>query len=207
MHGEKGRAELRDAFNAVRDRIADVVQLEVEEDLLAGCARAAAREGEAAGKAELIADLVERDGVAELRRPSPRPRATTADRARRSAGRAGRLPCICSGSRSSRTCRAVSTRSCSDGRQTAGRGARRSACPSRRTPRLPPAIRDLLRDHERAAAELQHLAQREQRAHAAIGAVRGRAEREHAVLDRPRAAARGARARAKSSRAYSSAAA
>ena len=35
VHGEKGRAELRDALDALGDRIADVVQLEIEKDLLA----------------------------------------------------------------------------------------------------------------------------------------------------------------------------
>ena len=36
MHGEKCRAEPRHAFDALRHRVADVVQLEIDEHLLAG---------------------------------------------------------------------------------------------------------------------------------------------------------------------------
>ena len=53
-------------FDALRDRVADVVQLHVDEDLLAGVGQRA-REIEPAGKAELIADLVEHDRLAEPR--------------------------------------------------------------------------------------------------------------------------------------------
>src|SRR5690349_13721568 len=40
------------------------------------------------------------------------------------------------------------------------------------------AHRNLVGEHQRTAAEFEHLAQRDQRAHSAIGAVRGGAERE-----------------------------
>ena len=36
MHGEKRGAERRHAFDAVRNRIADVMELEIEKHLLAG---------------------------------------------------------------------------------------------------------------------------------------------------------------------------
>ena len=77
---------LRHAFDAARDRVADVVQLEIEEDLLAGARRARATSGKPAGISELIADLVESD-VSPSCRPSLRPPRHWADRARRSAGR------------------------------------------------------------------------------------------------------------------------
>ena len=54
----------RYAFDPAPDRIADVVQLEVEEDLLPG-ARERARQVDPAREGELIADLVERNGFAE----------------------------------------------------------------------------------------------------------------------------------------------
>ena len=57
---------LRHALDAARDRVADVVQLEIEENLLAGAGERT-REVDAAGEGELIADLVERDGIAEPR--------------------------------------------------------------------------------------------------------------------------------------------
>ena len=62
----KRRAHARDALHALRDRVADVVQLHVDEDLLAGVGQRA-REIEPAGKAELVADLVEHDRLAEPR--------------------------------------------------------------------------------------------------------------------------------------------
>ena len=42
---------------------------------------------------------------------------------------------------------------------------------------------DLLRDNQRAAAELEDLPQRHQRAHAAAGAARRRADGKHAALE------------------------
>ena len=64
MHGEEARAHARHAFDAARDRVADVVQLEIEEHLLAG-ADEFLREREPARKGELVADLVEHGGLAE----------------------------------------------------------------------------------------------------------------------------------------------
>src|ERR1051326_2204041 len=64
VYREERDAELGDAFDPLRDRIGDVVQLHVEEDLFAGLnQRAPPRPG--AGKPELIADLVEADRVTE----------------------------------------------------------------------------------------------------------------------------------------------
>ena len=60
VHGQEGRAELRDAPHALRDGVADVVQLHVDENLLAR-ADQRLREGKPAGETELIADLVECD--------------------------------------------------------------------------------------------------------------------------------------------------
>ncbi len=50
MHGEKGRADLRHALDALGDRVADVVQLEIEKHLLAGRDQSG-RERQAAGTA------------------------------------------------------------------------------------------------------------------------------------------------------------
>ena len=58
VHGEKRRAQAGDAFDPARDRVADIVQLHVDEDLVAGL-RQVLRETEPARKAELVADLVE----------------------------------------------------------------------------------------------------------------------------------------------------
>ncbi len=64
VDGEERRPEPRHALDPAPDRIADVVQLEVEEDLLAGAGERA-RQVDAAREGELIADLVERHGLAE----------------------------------------------------------------------------------------------------------------------------------------------
>ena len=64
MHRQEGRAEPRDGLDPFLDGVGDVVELHVEEDALAGGSQIA-RESEAAGKGELVADLVERDVVAE----------------------------------------------------------------------------------------------------------------------------------------------
>src|SRR5947207_12248050 len=66
MHGEEARAEPRHAFDARRYRIADVVQFQVEENALARL-HELWRIIEPAGKGELIADLVERDGITQAR--------------------------------------------------------------------------------------------------------------------------------------------
>jgi len=66
MHGEKGRAELGDAFDTFLHGVADVVQLEVEKELLAGGDQVGG-EAEPAGKTELIADFIKADRVAESR--------------------------------------------------------------------------------------------------------------------------------------------
>src|SRR4029079_17636772 len=52
MHGDEGRAELSDALNTLGDRIADVVQLEVEKSLLAR-RNQFRRKRQAAGESEL----------------------------------------------------------------------------------------------------------------------------------------------------------
>ena len=51
VHGEEGRAELRDALDALGDRVADVVQLEIEEHLLAGARSSRAANGSPPAKA------------------------------------------------------------------------------------------------------------------------------------------------------------
>ena len=43
MHGEEASRPARDALDALRDRVADVVQLHVDEDLLAGVGSARAK--------------------------------------------------------------------------------------------------------------------------------------------------------------------
>ena len=58
MHGEEGGAELGHACHALGHGVADVVQLEIEEHLLAGRDQAG-REVQPAGEGKLIADLVE----------------------------------------------------------------------------------------------------------------------------------------------------
>ena len=70
VHGEEARAEPRHALDALRDRVADVVQLEIEEHALAGAGKRL-REGKPAGEGELIADLVERYRIAEPRHHAP----------------------------------------------------------------------------------------------------------------------------------------
>src|SRR5262249_28744413 len=66
MYGQKICAQPRDAFHACRDRVADVMKLEIEKDPLARL-HELWRVIEAAGKGELISDLVERDAIAEAR--------------------------------------------------------------------------------------------------------------------------------------------
>ena len=65
MHGEEGRAEFGDALDAARHRVADVVQLEIDEHLLALVGELADQR-QPAGISELIADLVESDGFPKL---------------------------------------------------------------------------------------------------------------------------------------------
>ena len=64
VHGQEGRAELGDALDAARHGIADVVQLEIDENLLARAGELP-NQRQSSGKSELIADLVERHAVAE----------------------------------------------------------------------------------------------------------------------------------------------
>src|SRR5262245_65867167 len=71
MHGlrigvyrEKRCAEPRNAFDAPGDGVTEVVQLEIEEDALAGAGQHAC-EVEPPRKSKLITDLVERDSFAE----------------------------------------------------------------------------------------------------------------------------------------------
>lgn len=66
MHGEKCRAERRQALNAARHGVADVVQFEIDEHLLAG-GREWTYQRQSACISELIADLVEGDAVAQTR--------------------------------------------------------------------------------------------------------------------------------------------
>ena len=64
VHGQEGRAQFGDALDAARHGVADVMQLEIEEHLLAGI-REPADQRQPAGIGELIADLVKGDGIAE----------------------------------------------------------------------------------------------------------------------------------------------
>ena len=66
MNSEKGCPQQNDALDAVRNRVANVVELHVDEDLLAGVGERA-REIKPAGEGELIADLVEADGIGKPR--------------------------------------------------------------------------------------------------------------------------------------------
>src|SRR5690242_16347856 len=66
MHSQESRAEFRHALDTSRNRIADIVQLEVEEHFLAGLGELA-HQWQAAGISELIPDLVEAHTVAEPR--------------------------------------------------------------------------------------------------------------------------------------------
>ena len=86
VHGQECRAEGCDAFDAARHRVADVVQLEIDEYLLAGAGKLADQR-QSAGISELIADLVKSHGSRRAGQSSPpRPR-RRADRAPRSTGR------------------------------------------------------------------------------------------------------------------------
>ena len=64
MHGQKRRAEVRDLRGGALHRVGDVMQLEIEEDLLARAAQLA-HQIEPAAVNELHADLVEADRIAE----------------------------------------------------------------------------------------------------------------------------------------------
>ena len=64
MHGQERRAERGNALDAACHRIADVVQLEIDEHLLAAVGEAA-HQRQAAGIGELITDLVKCHAVAE----------------------------------------------------------------------------------------------------------------------------------------------
>ena len=64
VHGEEGHAKRGHACDALLDRIADVVQFHIEEDLLAR-SHQTLRKSEPSGEGQLIADLVKAYGVAE----------------------------------------------------------------------------------------------------------------------------------------------
>ena len=64
MHGQEGRAELGDLPRGPLDGVGDVMQLEVDENLLA-VADQPLDQRQAAGVGQLHADLVEGDAVAE----------------------------------------------------------------------------------------------------------------------------------------------
>src|SRR5262249_16857252 len=64
MHGEEGHALACRALHPARHRIADVVQLEIEEHTLAG-GQEGRRQRQAALQRQLVSDLVEADVVAE----------------------------------------------------------------------------------------------------------------------------------------------
>src|SRR5262249_1956501 len=66
MHREKRRAQPDGGFNALFDRVRNIVKLEVEKDLLSRICKLA-HERQAAGIRELIADLIEAYRVAEPR--------------------------------------------------------------------------------------------------------------------------------------------
>ena len=66
VNRQESCAQARGTFHALCNRIADIVQLEIEKDLLAGAGELL-RVGESASISELIADLVERHRVAEPR--------------------------------------------------------------------------------------------------------------------------------------------
>src|SRR4051794_30974325 len=66
MHGQECCPELRYALHALGNRIADVMQLEIDEYLLAGVCQPP-HQRQPPGVGELIANLVEGDAVAESR--------------------------------------------------------------------------------------------------------------------------------------------
>src|ERR1700737_314556 len=66
MDRQERGTEPSDALHAARDRITDIVQLEIDEDLLP-CAHQLRHQRQSSGIGELIADLVEGDAVAEPR--------------------------------------------------------------------------------------------------------------------------------------------
>ena len=195
VHGEERRAELRDALDPARDRVADVVQLEVEEDLLAGAGQRA-REVEPAREGELIADLVERHRFAEPRhhrlRRGDRGHVERDDQAFariEGHGAALLMRTACAVSISLRTT-TLSWRG----------GAGVLELVHLVEGLLGVRHRDLLGDHQRAAADRQHLPQRQQRLHARpSGRARRRRSRTRGS-GRRRAAARRARAPPRSSR-------
>ena len=66
MDSEEGCAQSRNTLHARRYRIADVMEFQIEENALAGLDQLW-RIIEPAGKGQLIADLVERHGIAQAR--------------------------------------------------------------------------------------------------------------------------------------------
>ncbi|MCY1374021.1 hypothetical protein D9M69_613330 [compost metagenome] len=65
MEGEHGNAHLRDILHALGDGVVDVEEFHVEEDFFLGRNQALCKI-ETARKHQLIADLVERDSIAQF---------------------------------------------------------------------------------------------------------------------------------------------
>ena len=163
--------------HALRDRVADVVQLHVDEHLLAGVGERA-REIEPAGEAELIADLVEHDRLAEPRHH--RLRLGDGGNVERNdqafAGIEHLIDPLSHTSRAYSTSLRTTSLSC-----VAARAVGKLVILVERL--FGVRDRDLLRHHQRAAADRQHLPQREQRLHRPGAPGRGAAERKGAVLE------------------------
>ncbi len=66
MHGQEGRTKSCNALDTARHGIADVMQLEIDENLLAGV-RKLTHQRQSSRIGNLIADLVKRHAVAEPR--------------------------------------------------------------------------------------------------------------------------------------------
>ena len=191
MHGEEGRAELA---RRSRRPCATVLPMSCSLRSMKTClpARPARGKRQPAGEGELIADLVERRPRRRAAPPSPRAAATEGTSSA-TIRRVARIHHAISRAH-------VGIGSCCTTRleRPAARSSLRLSISSNAS--LARQHRNLIRDHQRATTELEHLTQRHQRAHRAIRAVGSAAEREHAVLVTRRAAARRARAPAKSSR-------
>ena len=89
VHGEEGRAEFGDALDAARHRVADVVQLEIDENLLAGF-RQLLRQRQAAGISRADSRSCRSSRCRRAAQSSLPPRPRRADRAPRSGGPSAR---------------------------------------------------------------------------------------------------------------------
>ena len=181
MNGQESGAEPGHAFDALPHRVADVVELEIEKDPLAGASKCL-RVFKPAGKSELIADLVERHGVAEPRHHGPRRldrgQIKRDDQALARLHQHGYpLHAVRRGIIS-----AISTSRCASVFNAAARRfILEIVALVERLVRT--RHRDLFRNHQRAAAEFENLPQRHERTKAAGGAGRGRADGEYAALE------------------------